>query len=282
MEASTGTVPVPDVYSEEEKEMVTKPTWIDAFMERCAQYAPGTENERVGDLRVVSPEAIAALKMEHKAAAEAKGMKFLSTNDFIMAGLCELAMDGTIGFMVANMRDRAPGITSDLAGNYERGVHFPTAVGAANPFFFRTLGVKWVYYGIEGNPHLASEGTKENWDAAKLFPVSNWASLTYFIEPPGTSVVGHCPTYSFVTDFAGFDIAIIFKMDSTGTLGVLANNFAGKRGEEIKESIAKSKIFKRLFVPAETNHAARMRSNSEQSNSPVHSTSSRKPSASCM
>ena len=79
--------------------------------------------------------------------------------------------------------------------------------------------------------------------------VANWSSLTNFIEPPGTTILCHCPAAAFVTSLAGIDTAVVFKADSAGTIAVMTNFGGGQRGEELKERLARSKIFRRLFTP---------------------------------
>ena len=70
-----------------------------------------------------SHDAAAALKKEYGAAAEGQGIPFLSTNDLITAAVAELADEGGMIWMFANMRGRMSGVTDDLAGNYMGTIH---------------------------------------------------------------------------------------------------------------------------------------------------------------
>jgi len=247
-EAAPETVMIPDVYSQEDKDLALT-GWLPAFMEKFALYAPGTNSARVVDVRVVDNDAVAAMKQEYLPSARAEGFDFVSTNDLIMAGLMELTDEGANGNMLANMRDRMPGITNNVMGNFERLVGFPASAAAANPVFFRSLNKTFVHWGSESNPQLSSEGgPKEAQVACNFATVTNWASLTHFIEPEGACVLGHCALSSFVTDVAGFDLSVVLKVDSKGTLAVMSNHLAGKRYEEIQERVSNSKVFQHLFL----------------------------------
>mmetsp|Transcript_12499 Transcript_12499/g.24325 ORF Transcript_12499/g.24325 Transcript_12499/m.24325 type:complete len:435 (-) Transcript_12499:240-1544(-) len=240
-------VAFPALYNGEDKEMALT-GWLPSFMEKCGEYAPGTENARIADVTILTTDSVAALKKEYQAVADAEGLKYLSTNDLIVAGLTEVVEHGANCHMIANMRDRMPGVSGNVAGNYERVIHFPASKAAATPTFVRLLNKTWGYFGQKGNPRLSSEGgPKEAGQACNFLAVTNWASLTHFIEPAGTCVVAHCAPSNYVTDVAGFDLAVIFKADSKGTLAVLSNHLAGKRGEELREQMSRSEIFSRLF-----------------------------------
>ena len=237
----------PDCYSDEDRQIVGG-GWIPGYEEKAAKYAPGTTNERVVDVRLVNKEAVAALKEEygHTSPAKVRGVPFLSTNDLLTAAVAELADEGGQTWMYANMRGRAPGATHDLAGNYERAIHFPAALGANDPAFIRGLigPEKFVYYGREGNPRVSSDKTREEVAKCNIHLISNWANLTHVMVPPGCKLIGHT---AIVMSFPGFDFSVVFRADAEGTLGFLTNYVGGYRGQEPADRISNSKIFSRLF-----------------------------------
>jgi len=246
--ATSETVMFPEEYSPEDREVFCKGLVSSALFERSAKYSPGTDDARVIDIRFVDSGAIAAMKQEHLASAQADGVAFISTNDLIMAGFAELTDEGAIVNMLANMRGRLPGVTNNIMGNFSRIVSFPASAAAASPAFVRSLNKSFVHFGSEGNPRLSSEGgPKEAALACNYAWVTNWASMTRFIEPEGAHILGHCgPNRLF--SCAACDLAIILKVDSKGTLAVMSNHLAGKRGKEIQERVSNSKIFQHLFI----------------------------------
>jgi len=247
--ATSETVMFPEEYSPEDREVFCKGPLSSALFERSAKYSPGTDDARVVDIRFVDSGAIAAMKQEHLASAQADGVAFISTNDLIMAGFAELTDEGAIVNMAANMRDRLPGVTNNTMGNFSRIVSFPASAAAASPAFVRSLNKSFVHFGSEGNPRLSSEGgPKEAVLACNYVAVSNWASMTRFIEPVGAHILGHCGLNGFASGSEGIDIAFILKVDSKGTLAVMSNHLAGKRGKEIQERVSNSKIFQHLFI----------------------------------
>jgi len=244
-------MPLPISYTDEDKQLIGG-AWMPAFMQKFASYAPGTPNARVADIKLVNKEAAAALKEEYAEAAASQGIPFLSTNDLLTAGMCEIADPTAMCWMFANMRGRATEATDDLAGNYERGVHFPANEGS-NPTFIRSkISKDFVYYGLDGNPHMSSDAPKEAVLAANFMIVTNWSSLQHTILPPRCELVGHCALSSFGTGLAGLDMAVVFQADREGTLAVMTNFIAGQRGRELDDRVANSHIFKRLFSPPET------------------------------
>jgi len=236
-------VGVPSVYSVEDVDLALN-GWLPGYVEKMMRYQPGTDSERVADVKEIDPEAIKQLKTRLQVAAEAQGLEFLGTNDFIMAGQSELLCEESIQIMLVNMRDRMPGITASFAGNFERPAFAPTT---KDPIFWRSFQKHWAYYGVEGNPRLASPSVSQQVAACNMGIVTNWTSLTRFIQPSGTTLLGHCCTKGFVAGFAGLDVAVVFKGDAEGTLFYIDNFTVGKRGEELKERIQTSDIFNKLF-----------------------------------
>eukprot|EP01043_Picozoa_sp_COSAG02_P018202 COSAG02_NODE_843_length_16599_cov_6.528485_16_plen_412_part_00 len=241
-------VPIPVAYNEADTSIMMG-EWMEGFMENLGKYAPGTDDERVVDIAVVNPTSASQLKKEYSDIAQKKGVPFVSTNDLIQAGCCAVADEQAIANMFANLRGRLDGVTADLAGNYERGVAFPAILAADDPAFVRTISKEWSYYGLEGNPRMSDEGPRQAALGANFMIVTNWSSLTHFIQPAGTTIVCHCAAKQFVASLAGIDMAVVFKGDSDGTLVMMSNFTKGKRGRELKERIEGSKIFQRLFKP---------------------------------
>lgn len=245
---------IPSGHSSEDAEL-TMSGWIPGFMENMARYEPGTDSERVVAVKEIDQEGVQKLKNRFHAAAQAQGLEFLGTNDFLMAGMSELYSEEWLMIMFANMRKRMPGVTTDMAGNYERPVFAPAA---KDPMFWRSIQKHWAYFGIEGNPNLSSPNLKESVTACNIGFTTNWTSLTRFIQPTGAKVLGHCCTKGFIAAFPGLDGAVVFKGDAEGAVFYMDNFTAGKRGEELKESIQKSEIFGKLFqvepLPLETEH----------------------------
>ena len=222
-------------------------------MAKAAAYAPGTPAERKCDIRVIDAEAVKTLKTEYMQSPWAAhfGVKYLSTNDLVTAGCAELADDDhSVGLMFANMRNRLDGVSSNVVGNFERGIPYPANLAANNPAFIRHLATDFEYYNCDGREKFSSMrpgGPAEAWKQSNIVAQTNWSSLQLFLEPEGTSVVAHLPFGSFVKSVAGFDIAIIFAADTKGTLAVMNNFCTGKRGEEMQDTIAQSQLFSRLF-----------------------------------
>lgn len=159
-----------------------------------------------------------------------------------MAGLMELADSGAFGGMVMNMRDRIPGTPKNITDNYLCVVCFPASAAAANPAWVRSLNKAMDHLVSEGNPPLRSEaGLMEAVLACNTVLVTNLASLTHFIEPEGTHILGHLGLSRMFTHVR--DWTSIWKVDSKGTLAVVSNHVAGKR-----ERISNSRIFQHLFI----------------------------------
>jgi len=251
------------------------------MVEKSAKDSPGTESARVVDIRLVDSGAVVAMKQEHLASAQADGVDissanevllwdggllfvamkqehlasaqadgvdFISTNDLIMAGLMELADSGAFGGMVMNMRDRIPGTPKNIADNYLCVVCFPASAAAANPAWVRSLNKAMDHLVSEGNPPLRSEaGLMEAVLACNTVLVTSPASLTRFIEPEGTHILGHLGLPRQFTHLVR-DWTSIWKVDSKGTLAVVSKHFAGTRGKDIQERISNSRIFQHLFI----------------------------------
>jgi hypothetical protein len=233
---SPESVPIPACYSREDKRL-HETGWITGYAEKCEQYPA-----RVADLRVVNREAMEHLKRE----CLTDSIDFLSTNDLVTAGMCELFDDDTVFVMGVNMRGRLKGIHELSVGNLLRHIMFPAGKAAANPSFLRELHKSWVYFGKD-NRHIPAESM----EACNLSIISNWASLTHILQPKGAQVICHCPAKDYVEKTLGIDIAFVFQADLQGTLIFISNFTVGKRGEELKDKIDKSKLFKRLFIPPE-------------------------------
>merc|ERR1712176_1648727 len=116
--------------------------------------------------------------------------------------------------MLVNMRGRMPGVAVDMAGNFERPMFCPART---DPVFWRQVQKHWEHFGKEGNPKLTSPNVKEQLVACNLSCVTNWASLTHFIQPAGVKLLGHCCAKSFVKGLPGFDMTVVFKGDAEGT-----------------------------------------------------------------
>lgn len=237
---SSETVPIPAGYSDEDKRL-HETGWIPGYVEKSKQYTAG-DDARVADLRVVDLQAIDSMKKEYITDA----VEFLSTNDLITAGMCELFDDDSVFVMGVNMRDRMPGIHQLCVGNLLRHIMFPAGEAAANPSFVRHLHDSWGYYGKDGR-HIPAEPVEK----CNLSIISNWASLTHILQPEGCDVICHCPAKEYVEMTLGMDIAFVFQADLKGTLIFISNFTAGKRGNELKEKIDKSKLFKKMFTAPE-------------------------------
>ena len=247
-------VPYPDSYTKADTDLFMF-GWVDGYLAKCDTY-----KTRDATVRLLSKEAAEALKGEFTPAAKAAGIPFLSTNDLITAAFCDVhrnASEDTICLMFANLRGRLECAADKNAGNYERGVAFPCAHAAAAPLAIRRMGKSWQYYAADGRAHAADEGCDEGRRTTKaikamdLMVVTNWSSLTRFIEPMGCTVECHCAGAAFVTGLLGIDMYVVFKADSSGALALLTNTIDAKRGRELKEHFDSSALFKRLF-PAPT------------------------------
>lgn len=237
----------PATYNDEDRALAAS-GWLPGFVEKIGFYAPGSPDARKATVNVINPHAIAKLKEEYAEAAQAMGAPFLSTNDLITAGVCEVT-EHEIAGMYADMRGKDPSLKDTLAGNYERMVQFPSKKGA-NPAFIRSKACKdWAYYTVGNNGRVTEGKAKEAWLKCELTLITNWSTLTNFVEPPDTKVVCHCAPCGFVEGLPALDLGIIFKADNEGTICMIENWTAGKRGRELDKQIQTSKIFKRLFTP---------------------------------
>jgi len=239
-------VVVPSVYTPEDKAVALQ-EWLPAFIEKCNIYGAGKPGARVTTTRLVDPANLKALKARYMPLAQSQGVEFLSSNDIITAAFCDVAEEGSICWMAVSMRGRMPEASKRAAGNYQRMVHFPTAIGA-DPVFIRKLGENsWAYFGLEGNERISEGVGKAGMVAAKGFIVTNWASLTYMISPPNAKVVCHVPASKFINNIPGLDCTIVFKADADGTLAVITNIMEGQRGRESEENIKRSELFNSVF-----------------------------------
>jgi len=252
--------------------------WLAGYIRKSQQYSSGTANARVADLLVLDRDAVQKLKEEYgRRSSDDDDEPFISTNDLITAGMCELFDKESIFIINVNMRGRLPELLldgSDAAphhgsgaaphhsppqqqqepfwmGNLQRAVLFRTGDGAAHPRFVRRLQHTWVYYGNGDDKNTKRRHIPSDQMAAcHVSILSNWASLQHILCPAGGArVICHCPAKDYVEQTLGMDMAFVFQADTSGTLMFLSNFTAGKRGTELKERIESSKLFQRLFVP---------------------------------
>jgi len=234
----------PETFSEEERLFLIG-GWAPGYVKMCEKYAEGTEGERVVTNKIISKTAVGNLKKQYAEAATNNGLKFLSTNDFVTAGLMELSSDDGVGIMYANMRGRMPGVSSDFAGNYERPIWIPSKK-AQDPCFIRGEVLNnFNWFGCDGNPSIMEH--KSAVEACDVNCFTNWASLTAYLEPPQTSVICHCCTSNFVRAIHGIDMTVVYQAHKDGTLGLCSNLLEGMRGDEVAERYSRSTIFQHLF-----------------------------------
>jgi len=190
------------------------------------KYCPGTPHERKRVLKLINAKTVAKLKQNY--AHETQGKEtFVSTSDLIQAALAELAEDGFVMFY-ESMRDKDPDKQS-FAGNHFRPIKLPVHE-ARNPQFVRSICKNWAW-----SEFATSPGT--------IMGCSNVMTLTS-IEPLGTKVI--CQYWPFRREM-GCDWNIVFKADNEGTIALISNCIAGKRGEDLHENMAGSKIYSKLF-----------------------------------
>ena len=160
-------VALPVEYSPQDRELHVS-GWLAGYAQKSQRYAAGTANARVADLRVVNSDAVRQLKQEYNGSSsedDGDDVPFLSTNDLITAGMCELFDKESIFIINVNMRGRLPELVLGGAdaphhppsepqsqepfwmGNLQRAVLFRTGDAAARPRFVRRLQRTWVYYG---------------------------------------------------------------------------------------------------------------------------------------
>jgi hypothetical protein len=236
--AAEGDVALPSHFSEDDVFCLQK-SWVPAFVERLKNEPPRSSN-----LCVFDGAAIASLKAPLLASAGPdSGAKFLSANDIIVSGLSEMLKEkNEITFMYANMRGRMSNTPTELCGNYERPIYYPTALAATKPEYVR--GKMIPNFNIMERNEMV-EKYKEGFNSAHFAAITSWASLTSLVTPPGTQFVAHCPDSSFVAGIA-FDVAIIFKADAKGTL-VMNHNFYTDAESGYEARLKASTIMKKII-----------------------------------
>ena len=187
---SPDNVLTPSFYTSEDKYRELK-SWRPGFMKLAHGGMP-----RTSSIAVVSSEQISKLKPGLVRASEGTGnpVKFLSTNDILMAALAEV-FESELMVMYANMRGRIHKVTHDLAANAERGIFFPRNLARSAPQYIRTVLMR----------HFCAWSNSDDmrrFDSAYLASdfstVTNWSQLVTFVLPKDVELLAHAPASSFV------------------------------------------------------------------------------------
>jgi hypothetical protein len=229
----------PTQYNDHDRFVMTK-SWLELINLKVGE---NMNKPRKATWTVVNKEAVLEIKKE---VLLASGQK-VSTNDIIVAGLAEVATTPVINVM-ANMRGRVGGLGPENACNGERVVMLPREKVVANPAYIRREVIntgKFFAYGSGELPEETFKAIERGEGGFYKFPftgTSNWCSLTKYCEFPGSELMVHLAPGFFVTDLP-LDIAIVFKIDAAGSIG-LVHNFRGS--PQFIERAATSAIFKRI------------------------------------
>ena len=139
--------------------------------------------------------------------------EYLTTNDIILAALCQANRRQTILAQIVNCRGKADGLEEQDGGNFLQEILLPRKA-ALDPNQVRKITRAQKYFEANQVPFRPMV-------AGRLGRVSNWSSVKKSLEFEGTRVVAEVPPTGFV-EALPFDTAIIFSMDDDH-MGLLHN-----------------------------------------------------------
>ena len=235
-------IPSPDniltssFYTEEDIERELN-SWRPAFMNLALNQPP-----RKSSIEMIDTTKLSSYKPGLVLAAARAQMPvgFLSTNDFITAALAEV-LDTDLVEMMANMRGRIDGVTSDIAANAERGIFFPRRLAASSPEYVRSKLMKH-FCAWSDSHHMSAYNYA--FLESDFSIITNWCALVTFVHPKGTEILVHAPASAFVKADP-INACIIFKADRKGTIAI--NHNIRRDTENFKKRYDNSILFKNII-----------------------------------
>ena len=155
---------------------------------------------------------------------------FLSTNDIIMAALCQVNPKVTLVSMVMNCRGRTQGIDSRDGGNFTQMAWLDVEAGK-DPNTIRDA-VKRGGQFLEPN-----QAVLRPYLEGKFWYVTNWATLTTFLNPNGVKTLSNMP----IPGKCKTDTCIIFK--ATESCTAISCNFP------IRKVFDEGPSLQHIFIP---------------------------------
>jgi hypothetical protein len=145
------------------------------------------------------------LKKSHK--------KYLTTNDIIVAALCQANQRAELMIQITNVHGKVKGLDALHGGNLLQETPFPRKE-ALDPNNVRKISRERKYYDVNEIPILPSLLGRKG-----VF--SNWSSVQKSLQVEGTTSVIEMPPPEFVASLP-FDTAVIFSTDKD-YIGILHN-----------------------------------------------------------
>ena len=212
-------------------------SWQPEFMKLALSQEP-----RSSSIGIVDTTKVSSYKPGLVLAAERSkiSVDFLSSKDFITAALAEV-FDSELMIIVANMRGRIAGVTTDMATNAERTISYPRNLAISSPEYIRSTLMKQ-FCGWKDSSHM--ETYTNAFLAADFGIITNSCSLTRFVVPKNTSLLAHAPASSFVKSMP-VDTCVVFKEDTQGTIAI--NHNIRTDTESFKELHNNSLLFKNII-----------------------------------
>jgi hypothetical protein len=159
----------------------------------------------------VNPKWIESEKSKHQEAFQSESERdptfpsFISTNDIITTWYFQ-ASRCHVGLMFMNFRNRAEGMTDELAGNYESVIAYQSQDFASPHYIRRSIPIERRFHEHIPLPGIWHTTTK------KIAAITSWVSFYVEIQlsSPTTKHLYHAPVIQKSPNEAIFDIAIIF------------------------------------------------------------------------